>query len=613
MIFVFRIQIRILAFLLIGPGTAWAAVSDRVALVVGNSTYEASPDLPNAVNDAQAIARTLDDVGFTVTHLENMQSGEFWQKLKIFRDSAEHAAVALFYYAGHGFQLSGQNYLVPVDARLTDRAAIDAENWRLDEIITVLMDRDKRRQTLIFLDACRDNPLPKSLRGNSGDGLAEIERGTATYVAFATTPGAVTRDGTGDHGPFAEALIKHIPTKGLSISDVMIRVRNDVQNATADTQTPWEQSNLSDQVYFRPEVEKGASLDDQIKVVISKLPKEMREEMLRRFDKSSAARNLKNVQAFVEAVSQIEEVADPAVIAEPVAPGTIEEQTPADVSAPDTAMASSATPTAPQAIGGTLAEVSNATRPEAVTPSAETLRKLADAGLNSASETPQSASQPVSPQQQSAAASPAPRAESITAEARQVASRVARLPSAAEVVDIATPEDSIIGQEIITEARATPADADTSPSKPSRRQEDDLLSTLPKPEILQNFENRVAPENLARAMQTELRRLGCYRQGIDGQWGPYSRKALLRFFAEKKRIPLSFDAVAENYFQLVDEELVVCKNVIVTPKYQKAVEIVKAETKKRVPASRSLTNNNEAPAAKKKRKLRLNMGVGGVR
>ena len=233
------------------------AVAERLAFVVGNADYDAAPDLANSANDATAIADALKRLNFKVTLLTNAGGESLWVELDRFIAEAETAESAVFFYSGHAFQMSGVNYLVPVTAKLQGRESAKAEAWSLDSIISRLQSRS--RQTLIFLDACRNDPLPAAVRGSgaSAGGLARVQTGVGTFVAFSTEPGGVTADGVAGakNSPFTTALLAHIETEGISISDMMIEVRNDVENATLRKQVPWDQSSLREQFYFQPPVE----------------------------------------------------------------------------------------------------------------------------------------------------------------------------------------------------------------------------------------------------------------------------------------------------------------------------------------------------------------------
>ncbi|UVK36971.1 caspase family protein [Mesorhizobium sp. AR10] len=223
--------------------------SKRLAIVIGNSDYQSVqlPDLTNAVNDARRLSESLKRLNFDVLIGTDLSSDGF---AKLFREADGKLAAAsavLIFYAGHGVQLQGENYLLPVDTpdaktlgELTARAV------RLNDVISRFANRE--RQTFIFLDACRNNPMGKG--ASTVDGLAQVEVGENTFVAFATQPGNGTVDGSGANSPFTTALLKNVEIPGLSISDMMIRVRNETESLTLGRQVPWDQSNLREQFYF---------------------------------------------------------------------------------------------------------------------------------------------------------------------------------------------------------------------------------------------------------------------------------------------------------------------------------------------------------------------------
>ena len=232
----------------------------RLALVVGNTSYQNVTPLKNAVRDADSVSDALTKLGFEVVLLKDAKASDIEAAVEQIRENADDAEATLFYYSGHGFQMQGANFLVPVDAVMRDRSKIAQETLRLDSIIASL--QNKGRQTLVFLDACRNDPLPASVRGQtSGQGLAQIKTGKGTFVAFATQPGNVTADGAGDRSPFTNAFIEHVETPGISISDMMIRIRNTVEDNTLQRQTPWDQSSLRSQFYFNPVEEEQEELD----------------------------------------------------------------------------------------------------------------------------------------------------------------------------------------------------------------------------------------------------------------------------------------------------------------------------------------------------------------
>lgn len=219
----------------------------RLAIVIGNSDY-ASPryeDLPNAANDATQLSDALKRLNFEVATGINLTAAQWSDLLRRYEAKLNTYSAVLIFYAGHGVQFNGENYLLPVDTpdpdsvdKLTERAV------KLNEVIARFASRD--RQTFIFLDACRNNPVP----GGNGNGLAQIEVGENSFVAFATQPGNVTVDGSGANSPFTTALLQSLEMPGLSVSDMMIRVRNETERLTLGKQVPWDQSNLREQFYF---------------------------------------------------------------------------------------------------------------------------------------------------------------------------------------------------------------------------------------------------------------------------------------------------------------------------------------------------------------------------
>ncbi|MEM8812620.1 MAG: caspase family protein [Pseudomonadota bacterium] len=243
---------------------AFAAKSEfgsptKLAFVIGNGDYVAMGDLPNVANDARDIAAKLKELNIDTILAENLDQAGFE---KLITDNAEkiiQAEAVIFYYAGHGYQFKGENYLVPANAVFESEEDLTSKAVRLNGVIDLLQDR--QRPTLIFLDACRDNPLAGS--GGETDyqgGLAQIEAGDSTFVAFATQPGNVTADGIGRNSPFTRALLQHISRPGLSVSDLMIEVRKTVEQATLGRQTPWDQSSLRQQFYFTADLEVDRSL-----------------------------------------------------------------------------------------------------------------------------------------------------------------------------------------------------------------------------------------------------------------------------------------------------------------------------------------------------------------
>jgi hypothetical protein len=186
--------------------------------------------------------------------------------IRSFTGKIAGADVALLYYAGHGLQVGGKNYLLPIDARIENQA--DLEFGSIDVNLVLTFMEGQAKTSIVFLDACRDNPLGAQLARrtrstNVGRGLAQVDSGVGTLIAFATQPGNVALDGEGRNSPFTSALLKIIEQPGLSLSEVMISVRNEVLKTTGGKQVPWEHSSLTGQFYFKPLTAVPAAGSDQ--------------------------------------------------------------------------------------------------------------------------------------------------------------------------------------------------------------------------------------------------------------------------------------------------------------------------------------------------------------
>jgi uncharacterized caspase-like protein len=250
--------VRIAAVLLSLALLPAAALADkRVALVVGNSAYQHTAKLANPKNDATDLAGALRKQGFQVIEGFDLDKAAFDRKVRDFATALQGSDVGVFFYAGHGLQVAGQNYLVPVDAELTTAAALEFEMVRVD-VVHRVMERQANTNVL-FLDACRDNPLARNLAramgtrsADIGRGLAPVESGVGTLISFSTQPGNVALDGAGRNSPFAGALVKHMAASNDDLSAILIAVRNDVMKETQRKQVPWEHSALTGRFYFNP-------------------------------------------------------------------------------------------------------------------------------------------------------------------------------------------------------------------------------------------------------------------------------------------------------------------------------------------------------------------------
>jgi hypothetical protein len=234
-----------------------ANAEKRVALVVGNSGYQHSPTLTNPANDANDIAAALKSLGFEVLLGLDLDKRGFDLKVREFARALSQADTAVFFYAGHGLQVSLQNYLVPVDATIDREQDLDFEVVRLDLVLKHMELEREGKTSIVFLDACRDNPFAGNLARtmgtrstNIGRGLAQVQTGVGTFIAYSTQPGNVAADGAGRNSPFASALKRHMADPGHNLTAIMIDVRKDVLEETKGRQVPWDHSALTKDFYF---------------------------------------------------------------------------------------------------------------------------------------------------------------------------------------------------------------------------------------------------------------------------------------------------------------------------------------------------------------------------
>lgn len=504
------------------------ALAERLALVVGNGDYSVAPHLDNPVGDAKAIAKTLTDLDFKVTLLTDAAGQSLWSEMDRFVTEAEGAESVVFYYAGHAFQMSGVNYLVPVDAKLETREALAKETWSLDAIIARLQSRS--RQTLIFLDACRNDPLPTGVRGSgaAADGLARVQAGVGTFVAFSTAPGAVTADGVAgaEHSPFTTALLKHMPTKGKSVSDMMIEVRNDVETATARKQVPWDQSSLREQFYFVPrEASAKQELSEADYELLAQLDPADRKQFLdllaqSGFDETSlklaeeeialAEANLEQVAVESSTTFLDEPATDAAVVTDPADAVATDEQPlpPSDENAAAADDEISLDDLQVADGGGVIIEDAPLEDPTVV------------AGID-----------------------PALKPDEETGEA----------PIRLAALDWDTREAGLQAADgkptRVTGRLVTP---DTAEGR-------EILAAIDPRLIEGDRPVEIAEGDLARAVQSELQRVGCYQMTVDGNWGKGSRTALTSYYLAKRVVPTTLEPTADLYKTLSDEPKLVCE------------------------------------------------------
>jgi uncharacterized caspase-like protein len=225
------------------PGTAEA--QKRVALVIGNGNYSGVSPLANPPNDARLMAGTLRNLGFEVIEKIDATQKAMKRAVRDFGKLLEAGgddAVGLFYYAGHGVQINGTNYIIPVDAQISSEGDVDIETVDANAVLS-MMEHSGAGLNFVILDACRNNPFLSSNR-SGGRGLAEMNAPTGSFIAYATSPGDVAADGDGANSPYTTALTSAMLQPGVSVERMFRNVRNDVRSATNDEQTPWESSSL---------------------------------------------------------------------------------------------------------------------------------------------------------------------------------------------------------------------------------------------------------------------------------------------------------------------------------------------------------------------------------
>lgn len=253
--------IAVLAFSALGFSEASALTpGKKVALVIGNSAYIHAISLPNPVNDGKLMAKTLRDAGFTVLEGEDLNKVDMGRLLDEFTEAAYDADTAVVYYAGHGLQVDGTNYLIPVDAQLEQPAQLQTRTIPVGDVLNAMP--PDPAVGIVILDACRDNPLARTLAAalpksrSMGSGLAAVQASGLSHdaggllIAYATDPGAVAYDGKDADSPYTMALVHHITTPGLEIQSALTRVRADVTSATNGAQRPWSNASLGREVFL---------------------------------------------------------------------------------------------------------------------------------------------------------------------------------------------------------------------------------------------------------------------------------------------------------------------------------------------------------------------------
>src|SRR5882757_8363501 len=233
-----------------GASSALRGPEQRVALVIGNSNYQNAPHLENPGNDAQSMAQLLNSAGFEVISATDLTQNDM---IKVVQDfSAKVAArgpntVAMVYYAGHGVQLEGENYLIPIDAKVSSPSELVGDSVRLVDVMATL-EAIPSRVRIVVLDACRNNPFPSVVDATRG--LAIVDAPNGSIVGYSTAPGTEAQDGIDGHSPYTSAFLRLAREPNLPIEKLFKRVRLEVNHSTEGEQTPWESSSLTSEFYF---------------------------------------------------------------------------------------------------------------------------------------------------------------------------------------------------------------------------------------------------------------------------------------------------------------------------------------------------------------------------
>lgn len=242
---IYRLMIALLLFL----WGADVALAKRVALVIGNSEYTTFTSLSNPVNDARLMQKALKEVGFEVTLVLNADQTQMKKAMLDFgRTLRKGVDASIFYYAGHGVQVNGENYLIPVEASLQAEDEVAVQAIDVNDFLQT-MQSAKSPFNIVVLDACRNNPLIATRGG--GGGLAPVNAPRGSYIAYATAPGEVALDGDGVNSPYTIALAEVLVTPGLKLEDVFKKARQKVLASTKDRQVPWETSSITGDFFFK--------------------------------------------------------------------------------------------------------------------------------------------------------------------------------------------------------------------------------------------------------------------------------------------------------------------------------------------------------------------------
>ncbi len=529
------LRFAVMALVMAGLGTSIAlAAAERVALVIGNSTYDHASVLPNPGTDAKAIAAALERLGFDVSLRTDLSKATFERELADFSERAADSQLALVYYAGHGMELQGRNYLIPVDARLKSDLRVKFETVSLEDVLSAV--ESAKGLKLVLLDACRDNPFlqtmssPNKTRSMSR-GLAKVETFPGVLVSYAAAAGTVAEDGQGEHSPYAAALLDHLETPGLELSLLFRKVADDVQQRTDGRQTPYEYGRLpGTSIYLKapqeivvpekkePEVDACRDAAAHWAAIADKGDEDLFNDHLTRFGSCAFSTLAKLALADLRA-EKAQQAADAKAKAAAAAKAEADAQAAAVAKAEADAKAEAAAKAEADAKAQAAAK-------------AESDAKAAAAAKAEA----EARAQAIAKAEADALAEAAAKAEADAkaAAAKAEADAQAAIAKAeAEAKAAAKAEAERLEKQAEIEVAALPTETEKKPTLLLDEKRDDALQVTTEP--------APTPEELALAQQKELDRLGCEPGTPDGKWGRRTRTAMEIFNRETK---LAFETTA---------------------------------------------------------------------
>ena len=239
-----------ISILFLSSTNLYAEQQSRLALLIGNSNYKFAGQLDNPINDVRAIKRVLEQLGFTVLKYEDCSQKTMKRAIDKFGEELKTKDIGLFFYAGHGVQVDGYNYLLPIDAKLDGENDAEYDCVRAGRILAK-MESAGSKTNIVILDACRANPFERAWRrGEKGSGLAFMNAPSGSLIAYSTAPGKTALDGGGKNSPYTTALLQHINKPNITIIQMFQRVRSTVMRQSNKKQIPWESTSLRGDFYF---------------------------------------------------------------------------------------------------------------------------------------------------------------------------------------------------------------------------------------------------------------------------------------------------------------------------------------------------------------------------